>query len=96
MGGPAFEGLGYPDALFHVRGELEAEALMDRLCQLHRGYAKRQRTWFRKIRGVCWLNAAEGGEEGLLDRAEKALKRYLEAFSALTGGKGQEMRDVIS
>ncbi len=96
LGGPAFEGLGYPDALFHVRGELEAEALMDRLCQLHRGYAKRQRTWFRKIRGVCWLNAAEGGEDGLLAHAEKALIRYLEAFSAFTGGKGQEMRDAIS
>ncbi|MDA0999974.1 MAG: tRNA (adenosine(37)-N6)-dimethylallyltransferase MiaA [bacterium] len=81
-GSPAFEGLGYEDALALHRGQIDQEEVVARICRLHRGYAKRQRTWFRKVEGVHWLEMSESGREKALDEATALILEYLSAFSA--------------
>jgi len=57
----AFKALGYREVAAHVRGEIGERAAIERVCALHRRYAKRQRTWFRKESGVHWFTPAEEG-----------------------------------
>jgi tRNA dimethylallyltransferase len=44
---PGFSGVGYPEALAHVAGELSEAAMEDAIVVATRQYAKRQETWFR-------------------------------------------------
>ena len=57
----AFKALGYREVAAHVRGEISEREAMARVCSLHRRYAKRQRTWFRKESGVHWFTPADEG-----------------------------------
>jgi tRNA dimethylallyltransferase len=58
----AFKAIGYREVLGALaRGESPAGALAA-VQQSTRRYSKRQRTWFRKERGVVWLDAACGTE----------------------------------
>ena len=58
---PGLSGVGYPEVVAHLRGELEAEALFDAIVAATRRYAKRQATWFRhQLRGpVMELDASQ-------------------------------------
>jgi tRNA dimethylallyltransferase len=47
--------LGYKQALQHIRGELTREQALQATQQVHRNYAKRQMTWFRREPEVNWL-----------------------------------------
>lgn len=57
----AFKALGYREVAAHVRGEISEREATERVCSLHRRYAKRQQTWFRKELGVRWFTPAEEG-----------------------------------
>ena len=57
----AFKALGYREVAAHVQGEISEREAMERVCALHRRYAKRQRTWFRKESGVHWFTPADEG-----------------------------------
>ncbi|MEE9240873.1 MAG: tRNA (adenosine(37)-N6)-dimethylallyltransferase MiaA [bacterium] len=86
----SFEGLGYEDALALHRGEIDREECVDRICKLHRNYAKRQRTWYRKIENVLWLEPAESDWDSLAERAAEALSGYFASSSshlAESGGR---------
>jgi tRNA dimethylallyltransferase len=48
--------LGYKQAMQHLRGELSLEQAILAAQQVHRNYAKRQMTWFRREPEVCWLH----------------------------------------
>ena len=55
-GSKAFQSLGYKQAVALLSGAMTRSAAIEE-CQLRtRQYAKRQLTWFRKERGVHWLN----------------------------------------
>ncbi len=82
-GARSFEGLGYEAALALHRGEIGLEECIGRIARLHRGYAKRQRTWFRKMEGVLWLRPAEEVWETLVERAGEALAAH---FAPPPGG----------
>ena len=72
----SFEGLGYGDALALHRGEIGLEECVERICRLHRHYAKRQRTWFGKIDDVFWLEPAEAEWSSLVETAGEAMRAY--------------------
>ncbi len=72
-----FEGLGFQTALALRRGEIDEEEAVREISRLHRGYAKRQRAWFRGVEGARWLRAGEMDAEALLARAHEEASRYL-------------------
>ncbi|OGL63690.1 MAG: tRNA (adenosine(37)-N6)-dimethylallyltransferase MiaA [Candidatus Tectomicrobia bacterium RIFCSPLOWO2_02_FULL_70_19] len=76
---PSFEGLGYAEALELGRGGADIEETVELVCRLHRGYAKRQRTWFRRVPGVRWLHP-ERGMEAAAAEAARAVEAYLAGF----------------
>ena len=58
---PGLGTIGYPEVVSHVRGEIGEPELVERIQRLTRQYAKRQMTWFRKEKGVHWLDPGESG-----------------------------------
>ncbi|MEE9241023.1 MAG: tRNA (adenosine(37)-N6)-dimethylallyltransferase MiaA [bacterium] len=82
----SFEGLGYAEALALHRNEANFEATVEAITQLHRNYAKRQRTWFRKMNDVCWLNPAERNWDELVECAGEELFSCLESSPSNSGG----------
>ena len=83
-GARAFEGLGYAEALAHGRGEAGFEETVARICRLHRGYAKRQRTWFRRVEGLRWLHPERGMDQAAAEAA-RAVEAYLAGFGPAGG-----------
>ncbi len=53
---PAFEAIGYREAVAVLDGQLTLEAARRLIAQKTRNYAKRQLTWFRKDRRILWLD----------------------------------------
>jgi tRNA dimethylallyltransferase len=51
---PAFRALGYPEVCALVRGEIDTDEARRRITLATRQFAKRQRTWFRKVEDVTW------------------------------------------
>lgn len=59
----AFSALGYRQVLAHLRGEITLERAVELTCRDTRRYAKRQLTWFRKEKGLFWIE--KPGEDPL-------------------------------
>lgn len=70
-----FESLGYAQVLRLLRGELNADRMLEDMQRETRRYAKRQITWFRRERDVHWL--AGFGDEVEVREAALALARTL-------------------
>jgi len=51
---PGLSGLGYPNVIAFLKGQITRESLLTKLIQDTRQYAKRQRTWFRNQMEVQW------------------------------------------
>jgi len=52
---PGLDGVGYREAVAHLRGELDSGALLDAIVRATGRYAKRQETWFRhQLPGDTW------------------------------------------
>ena len=67
-----FQSIGYLEIIRHLHGTLDREAMILRIQQRTRQYAKRQMTWFRKEPGFRWfapehLNAAQDSIQEFLD-----------------------------
>jgi tRNA dimethylallyltransferase len=54
---PALGGIGYREAVAHLRGRLSADQLVSRIAQANRNYARRQLTWLRKDGRIRWFEA---------------------------------------
>lgn len=52
---PVLTGIGYAEALEHIRGNLTLEALPDAMAQSNRRYARRQLRWWRRDARVRWF-----------------------------------------
>jgi len=52
---PVMTGIGYAEALAHIRGELTIEELPMAMAQSNRRYARRQLRWWRKDPRVRWF-----------------------------------------
>ena len=55
----AFKAIGYREVLRAIQRGADPESVRDEVRNNTRGYAKRQRTWFRAEPGVVWLDAAQ-------------------------------------
>jgi len=53
---PPFRALGYKHVLSYLKKELSIEDAVDLTKKDTRHYAKRQMTWFRKMKGIHWFN----------------------------------------
>lgn len=59
---PSLQTIGYREAQAHLRGELPAAAAVAAMARATRQYAKRQRTWFRRLPEARWLSGVEPRE----------------------------------
>ena len=69
--------LGYAEAVAVIRGACTKDEAVTAAQQGHRNYAKRQGTWFRKDREICWLKGF-GGDDEVVTEAKELVLRQLE------------------
>ena len=74
-----FESLGYQQALQAVRGTISEEQAIESTQRETRHYAKRQLTWFRRERDVCWLEGF-GDAPQIIEQALAHIKNTLNKF----------------
>lgn len=72
----AFKAIGYREVLSALNEGREAEAVREEVKRNTRRFAKRQVTWFRRERGVVWLDA-ESGVAGLVERVDELWASHL-------------------
>lgn len=70
----AMQGLGYKEILLYLNGELSLNEAKELLKRDTRRYAKRQLTWFRRIKEIHWINVEEFSSK--LDLVEN-IKDYI-------------------
>jgi tRNA dimethylallyltransferase len=58
-GSPGLMCPGYRELAAHLAGELPLDEAVALIRRGHRRYARRQRTWFRKTRGLTWYPSAD-------------------------------------
>jgi tRNA dimethylallyltransferase len=58
--------IGYAEALAHLRGELPAAALRERIVVRTRQLVRKQRLHLQQFEEVCWVDVAEGEDTGSL------------------------------
>ena len=84
-GARIFEGLGFQEALALRMGQITEDEAVREISRLHRNYAKRQRTWFRKIEGVTWYDPGEEDFGVILEKVYDQVSRYLVLESRVEG-----------
>lgn len=56
---PPFRALGYKQVMKHLKGNMTFEEAIEATKKETRHYAKRQMTWFRKMKGIFWFSPDE-------------------------------------
>ena len=74
---PAFQSLGYSQALDQLDGKLSPQAAVELTAKQTRRYAKRQMTWFRREPDVEWLRGF-GDDPALRGEALEYLRQRIE------------------
>lgn len=69
----AAQAIGYKEFFPYFEGTAELAACADRLKQASRNYAKRQLTWFRRMKNVVWLDPGDGS---ILQQAETTVREH--------------------
>ena len=63
---PVLTGIGYAEALAHIRGDITLDDLPDAMARSNRRYARRQLRWWRRDPRVRWFDVfSEGGPDPL-------------------------------
>lgn len=74
------QALGYREALSMLQTDtVDERALAEHLCRAHRKYAKRQRTWFRKIAADCVIESPLPADRAVVVEVADLLRRHFEA-----------------
>ncbi len=68
---PVLTGIGYAEALAHLRGELTLEELPIAMARSNRRYARRQLRWWRRDKRVRWFEIEPDPHAGILSYVEK-------------------------
>jgi tRNA dimethylallyltransferase len=56
--------IGYVDLIEYIFDKkINRETAIQRIKQHHRNYAKRQLTWFRKLKQIAWFDSSQPGHE---------------------------------
>jgi tRNA dimethylallyltransferase len=66
-------GIGYREALAHLRGDLSIDQLPQAMAAANRRYARRQLRWLRRDGRVHWIHAVEDPVPAILGYLEKVL-----------------------
>ena len=77
----AMQGIGYKEMLKYLRGEYSLEQTVYILKRDTRHYAKRQLTWFRRIKNIQWLDADENTDLGVL--AENIIRQCIATYGII-------------
>lgn len=64
---PVLTGIGYAEALAHIRGELTLEELPPAMARSNRRYARRQLRWWRRDPRVTWFEIEPDPLPGILN-----------------------------
>ncbi len=56
---PVLSGIGYAEALMHIRGEVALEELADLMARSNRRYARRQLRWLQRNPAITWFEASQ-------------------------------------
>jgi tRNA dimethylallyltransferase len=64
---PVLTGIGYAEALAHIRGELTLEELPNAMARSNRRYARRQLRWWRRDERVRWFEIEPDPLPGILN-----------------------------
>ncbi|MFW6059798.1 MAG: tRNA (adenosine(37)-N6)-dimethylallyltransferase MiaA [Phycisphaeraceae bacterium] len=75
LGAQAREALGYKQMLAHLHGRCTLEEAFEQTKIQTRRFARQQRTWLRRFRGVHWLPAAELEEGALVESGLAAVRQ---------------------
>ena len=70
---PVLTGIGYAEAVQHLRGELSLQQLPAKMAESNRRYARRQLSWWRRDPGIVWLDAEPDPLPAILDRLRREL-----------------------
>lgn len=70
---PVLSGIGYAEALAHIRGEIALADLPERMAQSNRRYARRQLTWLKRDAGIRWFEAEPDPLTSILDYLKEKL-----------------------
>jgi tRNA dimethylallyltransferase len=65
-------GIGYAEALEHIRGKLTLEELPLAMAQSNRRYARRQLRWWRRDQRVRWFDIEANSLPGILNYVRNA------------------------
>ena len=57
----AMQGIGYKQVLAYLEGQNSLEETVEIIKRDSRRYAKRQLTWFRRIKDIKWFNVDNSG-----------------------------------
>jgi len=68
----SMQSLGYRHMAAHLHGEISLEDALRTMKRDTRRYAKRQLTWFRAIKDICWMHPGD------IDGCLKMITRFLE------------------
>ena len=63
------QAIGYKEIVAALDGQITLDEAVEQIKLATRRYAKRQRTWFRKDRRICWLDANARDIPSLLEEA---------------------------
>jgi len=74
----AMQGLGYKEAFWFLDGQTTIEETIELLKRNTRRYAKRQMTWFKKMKEIKWFDAGDDDLE-----ISKNVYNYIETYSGI-------------
>jgi tRNA dimethylallyltransferase len=63
---PVLTGIGYAEALMHIRGDVTLADLPEVMARANRRYARRQLRWLRRNPEITWFDAATDPVPGIL------------------------------
>jgi tRNA dimethylallyltransferase len=88
---PAFDALGYPEVLAHLRREFDRNELRERVIVATRRFAKRQRTWFRAVPDVRWFEVRRAADlEGIGAEIAEGIRRAEAEAGPGAGARGDD------
>ena len=89
---PSMQAIGYREMIWYLQGKIALQEAVARQQQATRRYARRQLTWFRPDRRICWLPAATTGVGQLLAAVRDQLALPPGPLSVLEYGEGPGVR----
>lgn len=64
---PALQSIGYKETIDYLNGKCSKQEAVEQIQLATRHYAKRQWTWFRRDKRICWFDVTEYSPERLVD-----------------------------